>query len=466
MSELPPPAGSSSAPLRLGWKTAVLRALLAAAVLLVLAEAVVILAYFAADQPSKPSGGSVARYGGVLFYAFLHVGFHFESASVLQGGAPFNIAPSGVVAFAAMSGTALAVWMLSLGGRAVAGEVGGSTLVRGLHGLKVALPYAALTVAGSFLLRFQPEGSDQAPIIHPSYVSALIWPLALAASAGFVGGIRSADPEGWVRLVPSREDLGRRLYGALAGGLRMIAYGLLFSFAGLLVMAVLKPHSTAVYFSVFDRGVSAGVLAIVATLLVLPNMAAWVLFPAMGSCVGLNGPLSICVLSYMHFPGDTGATIAGASNPASLNLNLPSAPVGYYLFLLVPLVAVVLGGAAAARRGRATSRNDVAVLGALAGVVFALLSLFTIVLASISVKLGGNLLAFGASGSFRIGPDLTSGVLLALVWGVAGGALGGLWEGRALPRSVIAPAAAPPAVPAGPPPDGPWATPQPPVPEA
>jgi uncharacterized protein DUF6350 len=461
MSELQPPARPSSAPLRLGWKTAVLRALLAAAVMLVLAESVIILAYFGADQPSKPSGGSVARYGGVLFYAFHHVGFRFDSASVLQGGAPFNIAPSGVFAFAAMGGTALAVWLLYLGGGAVAGTVGGSTLVRGLHGLKVALPYAALTFAGSFLLRFQPEGSDQAPIIHPSYVAALIWPLALAAAAGFVGGVRSEDSEGWVRLVPSREDLGRRLYGAVAGGWRMIAYGLLFSFVGLLVMAVLKPHSTAEYFSVFDRGVLDGVLAIVATLLVLPNMAAWVLFPAMGSCVGLNGPLSICVLSYMHFPSDTGTTIAGATNPASLNL--PSAPVGYYLFLLIPLFAVVLGGMAAARRGRATSRNDAVVLGALAGVVFGLLSLFTIALASISVKLGGDILAFGASGSFRIGPDLTSGVLLALVWGVVGGALGGLWEGRALPRGVIA--TAPPAVPAGPPPDGPWATPQPPAPE-
>jgi hypothetical protein len=362
-----------------------------------------------------------------------------------------------------MGGTALAVWMLYLGGRAVGGTVGGPTLVRGLHGLKVALPYAALTFAGSFLLRFQPEGSDQAPIIHPSYLAALIWPLALAAAAGFVGGVRSADPEGGVQLVPAREDLGRRLHGALAGGWRMMAYGLLFSFVGLLVMAVVKPHSTAEYFSVFDRSVLDGILAIVATLLVLPNMAAWVLFPAMGSCVGLNGPLSICVLSYMHFPSDTGATIAGATNPASLNL--PSAPAGYYLFLLVPLVAVVLGGAAAARRGRATSRNDAAVLGALAGVVFALLSLFTIVLASISVKLGGNILAFGASGSFRIGPDLTSGVLLALVWGVAGGTLGALWEGRALPQRVVA-APAPPAVPAGPHPDGPWATPQPPAPEA
>jgi hypothetical protein len=466
LSELPPPAGPSSSPLRLGWKTAVLRALLTAAVLLLLAEAVIILAYFAADQPSKPSAGNVARYGGVLFYAFHHVGFRFEvpSSTFDQGNVPFGLSAEGVVALAAMAGTALGLWLLYLGGQAVARECRGSILARGLHGLKVAPLYALLTFAGAFLLRFRPEdGGGQAPNIHPSYLAALVWPLALAAVAGFVGGVRSEHPEGWSQLVPDREGLGRRLYGALAGGWRMIVYGLLFSFVGLLVIAAVKPHSTAAYFSVFDRGVPEGILAIVATLLVLPNMAAWVLFPAMGSCVGLNGPLSICVLSYMHFPGDTEATIAGASNPASLNL--PSAPAGYYLFLLVPLVAVVLGGMAAARRGRATSRIDAALLAALAGVVFGLLSLFSIILASISVKFGGNILAFGARGSFRIGPDLTSGVLLSLVWGVAGGALGGLWEGRALPQRVLA-APAPPAVPAGPPPDGPWATPQPPSPEA
>lgn len=430
-------------PLARGWKTAILRAVLAAVVLLFVAQAVILLAYFAADDPSKPSAATVARYGGVVFYTFHHVGFRFDvpNSALAQGDVPFSVAAGGVVSLAAMAGTALGLWLLYLGGRAVAREGGGSTFARGLHALKVAPPYAALTLLGSFLLRFKPEDAGQAPTIHPSYVAAFLWPLALAAAAGFVGGVRSEHPDGWGRLIPERQGVGRRLHGALAGGWRMLAFGLIFAFVGLLVMAVVKPDSTGDYFSAFDQGTLDGVLVIVATLLVLPNMAAWVLFPAMGSCVALSGPLSFCFLSYAHFPRNAGATIAGAGNPAALNL--PSAPVGYFLFLLVPLVAVVAGGMAAARKGRATTRNESAGLGALAGLVFAVLSLLTLLLASITVRITGNVVAFAASGSFRIGPELTPAVLLALLWGVVGGTLGALWEGRSLPSRAVAPPAPP-----------------------
>ena len=443
----PSPPSASSPSLARGWNTAIIRAVLAAVVLLFLAQAVILLAYFAANDRSKPSAGTVARYGGVVFYTFHHVGFKFDvpSSPRNQGELPFG-GVGGVIAFAAMAGTALGLWLLYFGGRAVARQGGGSSLARGLHGLKIAPPYAALTLVGSFFLRFKPEDATRAATIHPSSLAALLWPLALAGVAGFVGGVRSEHPEGWTGLMPEREGLGRRLHGALSGGWRMLVFGLIFAFVGLLVMAVVKPDSTADYFSTFDHGTLDGVLVIVSTLLVLPNMAGWVLFPAMGSCVALSGPLSICFLSYAHFPKTTEATIAGASNPAALKL--PSAPPGYFLFLLVPLVAVVFGGMVAARKGRATTRNDAIVLGALAGVVFAILSVLTIFLASITVKITGNIIAFAASGSFRVGPELTSGALWALMWGVVGGALGGWWEGRSLsPQPSPAQPGTPPAPP-------------------
>jgi hypothetical protein len=442
----------TSADLGRGWKTAVLRAVLTAVVLLLVSEGIILLAYFAADAASRPSAATAARYGGVVLYTFHHVGFEFRipNAAVGGGATPFDISARGVVALAAMAGTVLAVWLLARGGRAVAEEVGGGALARGLHGLKVAPPYAVLLLAGSFLLRFRPEDGGQNPTIHPSYLAAFLWPLALAAAAGFIGGVRSGEREESAGLV-SREQWDRRLRGALAGGWRMVAYGLVFAFVGLLVMAVVKPHSTSQYFSSFDQGVLDGVLVIVLTLLLLPNLAAWVLFPAMGSCVALSGPLSICFLSYAHFPGDVGRQIAGATSPS--NLSLPSAPKAYLLFLLVPLAAVLLGGMAAARKGRAISRTDAAGLGALAGVVFTILALVTIVLASITFKLTGNVSALVANGNFRIGPELVTGALFALLWGVLGGALGGWWEGRTLPpRAIVTPG--PPLPP--PPPQGEW----------
>jgi uncharacterized protein DUF6350 len=434
----------TSADLGRGWKTAVLHAVLTALVLLLLAQALIVLAYFAADDPSKPSALMVARFGGVLFYAFHHVGFAFDVPRGAMGAdAPFNVSAGGVIALAAMTGTILGLWLLARGGRAVADDAGGSSFARGFHGLKVAPPYAVLALAGSFLLRFKPEDGGIAPTIHPSYVAALLWPLALAAVAGFVGGFRSGPVDASTELVSGGERWVRRVRGAVAGGWGMIVYGLVFAFAGLLVMAVVKPDATADYFSVFDQGALTGIVAIVATLLVLPNMAAWVLFPAMGSCVGLSGPISICFLSYAHFPRDLGEQVAGASDPSALTL--PSAPPGYFLFLLVPLAAVVLGGMVAARKGSASSRNEAVGLGALAGVVFAILSLITIVLASISFKISGGISPIGFSGSFRLGPELVSGVVFSLLWGVVGGALGGLWEGRTLPtKAVAAPGVTPP----------------------
>ncbi|HEV8421047.1 MAG TPA: DUF6350 family protein, partial [Actinomycetota bacterium] len=401
------PSAAPSSSLTGGWNTAVLRAVLTLVILLFMAQAIIVLAYFAADDPSKPSALLVARYGGTLFYAFHHVGirFHVPGSALSQAEVPFGVFSGGVVAAAAMAGTVLGLWLLYMGGRAVARETGGSTLAGGLNGLKVAPPYAALTFAGSFLLRFKPEDGGQVPTIHPSYIAALLWPLVLAAVAGFVGGARSEHRDSWSKLVPEREGLGRRLYGALAGGWAMIMFGLVFAFVGLLVMAVVKPDATADYFSSFDQGTLDGMLVIVATVLVLPNMAAWVLFPAMGSCVGVSGPLSICFLSYSHFPQDAGRTIAGAANPAALSL--PSAPPGYFLFLLVPLAAVLVGGMVAARRARASSRNEAAALGALAGVAFAILSLVTILVASITLKFTGSVGGITGNGLFRIGPDLT-----------------------------------------------------------
>lgn len=442
----PPPPPTPSPKLGEGWGTAVIRAVLTALVLLFLAQAVIVLAYFAAEDPSKPSALTVARFGGTLFYVFHHVGIRFDvpGPAPSQPETPFGVVAGGVVALAALAGTALGLWLLYRGGRAVAREVGGSTLVRGLHGLKVAPPYAVLTLLGSFLLRFRPEDGPEVPTIHPSYLAAFLWPLALAAVAGLIGGVRSEHPDGLSRLAPGREGVGRRMHGALAGGWWMVVLGLVFAFVGLLVMAVVKPDSTMDYFSAFDEGTLNGILAIVATLLVLPNMAAWVLFPALGSCVGVSGPLSLCFLSYAHFPRDAGASIiGGVPNPAALSL--PSAPPGYYLFLLVPLAAVLVGGVIAARRVRAASRSEAAAVGALAGVVFAVLSLATILLASITLRVSGSLGGLVGNGSFRLGPDLTSGTLLALLWGVVGGALGGLWEGRALPPRVVAAPAAPPA---------------------
>jgi len=391
----------------------------------VIGEALAFLLYAAEDQ-ARPSIASTARFGGFVFYAFHHVGLRFGGAAF--GGIGANV----TVALAMLTGTLVALWLLALTGRAIANRAGGSSVARGIQGAKVALPYAALCFGLAFVDRVpQSQASTGFPAAHPSYVGAVLWPLGLAAVAGFLGGFRSAAPTG-VMATP----WGMRLRAAAAGGTWMVAVGLILSFVGLMLLTPFAPDVARDYFRPFDQSFLRGASVILGTLLVLPNMAAWVLFPAMGSCLEVSGGVfgfggSFCFLSYSQFP--TTQAIAGIATPSP---NLPSPPSGYFLFLLAPLVAVLVGGAIAARRAGAGTKQEAAGVGALAGLAYALLALAVAVLSTITAKASSFGQAFpGAPGAIhaRVGPALASTFLVALLWGVVGGAIGALWEARRLP---------------------------------
>ena len=72
-------------------------------------------------------------------------------------------------------------------------------------------------------------------------------------------------------------------------------------------------------------------------------------------------------------------------------------------------------------------------VGAGAGVVFAVLVALGAWLASITVDASVVAGGISAGGAFRVGPDVAVGSVLALVWGVVGGLIGGWWVGRDLP---------------------------------
>jgi len=183
-----------------------------------------------------------------------------------------------------------------------------------------------------------------------------------------------------------------------------------------------------------------GIALLGLNLLWLPNMSAWFLFPAMGSCVTANlsyggSSYSSCLVSYAHVA--TPAALRGvqslgpfATNPAQS----PPAPSGDLAFVLVPLAAVLLGGWLAARRTAPLTRAGAAGAGALAGLVFgvamgALAALASVVLQVHGVPgVGGGGRPIGTA-SLWVGPAIGSGTLAALAWGVVGGALGGLAAG-------------------------------------
>lgn len=382
---------------------------------------------YAANPEGRPSAADTARFGGFVFYAFHHVGLRFQGS--VFGGVVGTV----TLALAMLTGTLFGLWLLARTGRVVADHAGGSTLVRGIHGVKVAVPYAALCFGLAFAIRVSPSQTPRGlsgafPSAHASYPAAFLWPLALAAVAGFVGGARSGSPAG-VLATP----WGARMRAAATGGAWMLAVGLTLAFVGLVLLAPVAPDVARDYFRPFDDSSLRGISVILGTLLVLPNMAAWVLFPAMGSCLEVSGGFfgfggSFCFLSYSQFPTSRAVSIATSPNP-----NLPSPPIGYFLFVLAPLVAVLVGGAIAARRAGPGSKREAAGVGAMAGGVFALLALATAILSTITAKVSGFGQALPGVIHARVGPALANTLLLALVWGVVGGAIGAMWEARRLP---------------------------------
>jgi hypothetical protein len=371
----------------------------------------------------------------------------------LPGGAAAQAASfSFGIGIALLFATALAVWLLYRAGRAAAEASGSEPLARILGGLKVAPVYAIPSLVVSLLVSIHvriPFGSLVSGdlTLRSSPAEALLFPLLIAGGAGLAGGLMSAR-EQLVRGGP----WGRRAFGALAGGWRMLVAGLALSFVGLLVLAVVEPDATRAYFEAVATPPADGTAVLIGHhVLLLPNQSMWVLVPAMGGCDGAyGGAVSENVLCYWKFPEEVSIGSSGAISP---NVPVPApqtkfgvAPPVYFLFLLVPLASVFIGGRRAASRGSPATSGEAALLGALAGAAFSVFVGVASLLASMQLSYSVSFNGLHVGSAVRVGPNIVTGMLLALGWGVVGGYLGGRYEGRSLPRTTpVAAADWPPA---------------------
>jgi hypothetical protein len=155
--------------------------------------------------------------------------------------------------------------------------------------------------------------------------------------------------------------------------------------------------------------------------LAAPNQSFFVLAPSMGGAtnVGETGVASTATQVSLSKIGAVAFGIPG------LNGTYPDRALGgfFYLFLLVPVLATVGGGMYAARGQASTGRR--LLFGAGAGVVFGGL-----------VTLGSVFAALESPISLTQGPlslrtTMPSTALLALAWGIAGGAIGALFAPQA-----------------------------------
>ena len=436
----PGPAARSIAA---GWGTALRHGLLAFGVVLLIAESAA-LAVGAVGRTGVALLTSL-RVGGLYVAAFHRVPLRLSGPALDVSSLTAGRASSGSVeaqlALAPLAVTAVALWLLWRGGRAVAERAGGGPLARALHGAKIAPAYAAAVLLVCLLSPIGgpfPFGSlvDGRVELSADPVWGFVLPLVLAAAAGASGGWWSALPAGTSR-------------AAIEGGAWMLVLGLALSYAGLLVAgsvrpdgaeALLTPSTGRYYRAVFGSPASGG-LVLGHHLAVAPNEAAFVLVPAMGGCSGAygleGGPERFLCL--WRFPQEVALPASvvgprGTADPVPRN-RFGVAPAPYFLFLLAPAAATVLGGRRVARLLSSASAGEAALAGASAGLVYAVLLVplawFASVSAAGSVRLGGLL---DASGAVRVGPGLVGAAVLGLAWGIAGGAAGAsftAWRGRA-----------------------------------
>ncbi len=409
-----------------GWRTAATHAAITFGVML--GVGLVLAALQWAVAPSRFSLLDVPRIGAVLVSLFHRVPLVIEFPTVAD--------PPGVsvtLTVMLLGATIGAGWLLFRGGGAVADAAGGAPWVRGVHGLKVAPPYALLTLLVSLVATipgdFTGFGDGRAEV-HPSILGSFLRPLLLASVLGLAGGLWTA------RAQLFRGAAGRRAGGILAGGWRMVVLAVALGGVGFLILAALNPETTRAFLDAAVRqGPAGGALVISATLLFLPNLGAATAAAAMGGSIDVALLGSRCVLvSLAGFPaGPPPPSIQvqpGPADPcASLPFGFDVAPPGYFLFLLVPIVATLAGGWWAAGRAAAASRGEAAGLGAGAGLVFAALFLVLMVVSGVSYEAEGRLLG-ALSGGVTVGAAPVSGFLLGLVWGVGGGALGGFLSSR------------------------------------
>jgi len=300
-------------------------------------------------------------------------------------------------------GTGLAGWLLFRGGRR--GSFAGA--------VSMALGFAVPTflVALPSTLRFPSLRLTVGAVLWQAAVFPLVFALGVTAagawSAGSPGSVRAA-----------------RLRAAARGGGRMFARSLVLAFAGLLVLAAVRSAETGAYARGLRHLGWTGALTVGHQLLGLPNIATYVLASSMGGATELQlaagGPAGAPGLEVRMSgvqpvgPAEGLAPNAGAAGAGGIGWG-----GWFYLFLLVPAVATVLGGREAAAGARGIRRRVAAGVGA--GIVF---GGFVAVAAWLSAAVVPLPLYGVVPVAVRA---VTPGVaMLGLAWGVAGGAIGAM----------------------------------------
>ncbi|MGH2641698.1 MAG: hypothetical protein ACRDGO_08365 [Actinomycetota bacterium] len=231
--------------------------------------------------------------------------------------------------------------------------------------------------------------------------SAALWAAILAAAGAGTGAYLERASR-------------RRFASVLRGGLIAYGWALGLLAVGVLVIATLEPTVTRSYVDgLTGLGAGGGVL-FVSHLLAIPAQSALLLAPASGSCVEILGLGSTVELCSWRLEGSGPVGALFVPEPLALSPWL-------WMLSVMPLIAAILGGWRAAA-GTTTAGGRAVGAGAASGLVFASLAI-----------LGSWFVApqfLTLSRLVSVHPAWVRTASAALIWGVAGGAIGGWLAGR------------------------------------
>jgi hypothetical protein len=295
------------------------------------------------------------------------------------------------------------LWLAARAGRRAAEErPGGNVAVTAaVAAAGAAIPAAALAALAAVLVSLSFPGIGLRT--HVDVGSAAVWAGLLSAAGAGAGA--------WLHAAR-----GRRSAAVLRGGLAGYAWALALLAVGAVFVSALEPAVTGAYVDgLRGLGEGGGVLFGV-HLLALPTQSALLLAPASGSCLQLigDGPvLDLCPWNLVP----SGAAAFFLTDPV---------PLSPWLWLLngAPPIAAALAGGAAAREARA---GRPVLVGTLAGAVFASVAIVGAWFAAPRISGVLPLLVVPVV-AIRIDP--VSMGATCLLWGLAGGAVGGWLEGR------------------------------------
>jgi hypothetical protein len=370
--------------------------------------------------------GDALAFGWLELGAVHHVAIHIEIRDVVTAA---HSRIDLTIGFALLAITVVAAWRLAVAASrisAVATRWPERVVAVAGIALGYTLPFAL--VAPWIDVESARASADLPGVFGISLVTwqAFVFPLAIAAVAASAGAWWRHASDGRTRAAAS----GVATMTVLAFALSFVAL-----FAGGVVVPdgaiALTTPTTARYVRAIEDRPVAGPVSVVHHVALAPVEATWAFVPAMGGCVVANGTIEGDLLCYDRFPTSVDPEHRGATTMTTPvgAVAFERAPAGYLAFLLVPLVATVLGGRRAAR-GSASAREAV-VRSSMAGVVFALVLGSAAVLSRISVGYAADLSGTVTRGSVTVGPSIVDAAVLGALWGVAGGALGAFvsrWE--------------------------------------